>query len=156
MFCPFCSAPDTKVIDSRLTEDGTQVRRRRECLSCVERFTTVEAPALVLPHIIKRDGRRCAFSADKLREGILKALEKRPVTAVQVDIIIRRLTHQLQACGEREVASETLGQWVMDELKAVDEVAYVRFASVYRSFQDIDAFHQEIQRLKALGNADEK
>src|SRR5690242_13132722 len=123
MFCPFCSAPDTKVIDSRLSEDGTQVRRRRECLSCLERFSTVEAAALVLPYIIKRDGRRCAFSADKLRQGISKALEKRPVTAEQVDSIIRRLTNQLQASGEREVASEKLGQWVMDELKNVDDVA---------------------------------
>jgi transcriptional repressor NrdR len=153
MFCPFCSAPDTKVIDSRLTEDGVQVRRRRECVSCLERFSTVEAPALVLPNIIKKDGRRSAFSSDKLRQGIMKALEKRPVTAAQVDVIMRHLNSRLQACGEREVASSVLGQWVMDELKAVDKVAYVRFASVYLSFQDIEAFDQEIQRLKeALEN----
>ncbi len=156
MYCPFCSAPDTKVIDSRLAEDGMQVRRRRECLSCLERFTTVETATLVMPHIIKRDGRRCVFNPDKMREGILKALEKRPVTAAQIDEIIRRLNHKLQACGEREVSSQSLGQWVMDELKAVDEVAYVRFASVYRRFQDIEAFHQEIQRLKAHGNPDGK
>lgn len=147
MFCPYCSTQETKVIDSRLGDEGTQVRRRRECVSCGERFTTLEVAALVLPLIIKRDGRRCAFETDKLRMGILRAVEKRPVTSEQIEAVIRRVIHQLRSAGEREVTSEKLGELVMNELRQVDKVAYVRFASVYRSFQDVDAFHKEIQRL---------
>jgi len=147
MFCPYCSTQETKVIDSRLVDEGTQVRRRRECVSCGERFTTLEIAALVLPLIIKRDGRRCAFETEKLRMGILRAVEKRPVTSEQIEAVIRRVIHQLRAGGEREVTSEKLGELVMNELRQLDKVAYVRFASVYRSFQDVDAFHKEIQRL---------
>lgn len=148
MFCPFCHAVDTKVIDSRLVEEGAQVRRRRECLKCEERFTTYEKVELNLPRVIKRDGSRSAFDEEKLRAGLLKALEKRPISAEQVETAIHRILHQLRATGEQEVSSQMVGELVMDALHALDEVAYVRFASVYRSFQDINAFHDEIQRLQ--------
>ncbi len=147
MFCPYCSTQETKVIDSRLVDEGTQVRRRRECISCAERFTTLETATLVLPLLIKRDGRRCAFETEKLRMGIVRAVEKRPVTSEQIEAVIRRIIHQLRNVGEREITSEKLGELVMNELRQLDKVAYVRFASVYRSFQDVDAFHKEIQRL---------
>ena len=153
MFCPYCSTQETKVIDSRLVDEGTQVRRRRECVSCGERFTTLETATLVLPLLIKRDGRRCTFETEKLRMGILRAVEKRPVTSEQIEAVIRRVIHQLRSCGEREFSSEKLGELVMNELRKLDKVAYVRFASVYRSFQDVDAFHKEIERL--MKNKDE-
>lgn len=148
MYCPFCGYEETKVTDSRLVGEGEQVRRRRECLSCKERFTTFEVAQLSMPRIIKSDGSREPFAEEKLRAGILKALEKRSVSMDQIEQAIRRVCHKLRACGEREVASEQLGEWVMQELLALDEVAYVRFASVYRSFEDLDAFKQEIQKLK--------
>ncbi|AAO90916.1 transcriptional regulator NrdR [Coxiella burnetii] len=148
MYCPFCNAEDTKVIDSRLVEEGTQVRRRRECLKCQERFTTFETAELNLPRIIKRDGRRSAFDEEKLRAGLLKALEKRPISTEQIETAVQRIIHKLRARGECEVSSQWLGELVMDELRALDEVAYVRFASVYRSFQDINAFRDEIRRLQ--------
>ncbi len=149
MFCPYCSAEDTKVIDSRLVNDGSQVRRRRECLDCNERFTTYETVELVLPRVIKRDGERSAFDSEKLRAGMLRALEKRPVSVEQVDSAIQHIIHTLRASGDREVSSHHVGELVMNELRALDEVAYVRFASVYRSFQDINAFREEIQRLQS-------
>ncbi len=148
MHCPFCSAEDTKVIDSRLVSDGSQVRRRRECISCHERYTTYEAAELVMPRIIKTDGRRVPFDEEKLEQGILRALEKRPVSTETFENIISHLKHKLRSSGEREVQSKILGEWVMDELRAVDAVAYVRFASVYRSFQDINAFREEIKRME--------
>ena len=148
MFCPFCNAEDTKVIDSRLNDEGMQVRRRRECLVCEERFTTYEIAELDLPRIIKRDGRRTVFDSEKLRGGMLKALEKRPISTEQVESSISQIIHQLRSTGEREVSSQWLGELVMEELRRLDGVAYVRFASVYRSFQDVNAFHEEIQRLK--------
>ena len=148
MRCPFCTYQETKVVDSRLVGEGEQVRRRRECLSCGERFTTFEAAELMLPQLIKRDGRRSAFSEDKLRAGFLKALEKRPVSMEQVDQAIRQIIHRLRASGEREISTEKVGQWVMEELSKLDEVAYVRFASVYHSFQNLDAFREELQRLR--------
>ena len=148
MYCPFCNAEDTKVIDSRLVEEGTQVRRRRECLKCQERFTTFETAELNLPRIIKRDGRRSAFNEEKLRAGLLKALEKRPISTEQIETAVQQIIHKLRARGECEVSSQWLGELVMDELRALDEVAYVRFTSVYRSFQDINAFHDEIRRLQ--------
>jgi transcriptional repressor NrdR len=147
MFCPYCSAQETKVIDSRLVDEGTQVRRRRECLSCTERFTTLETATLALPLLIKRDGRRCAFDIEKLRRGLQRAVEKRPVGSEKIEAVIRRIMHQLRSAGEREVTSLKIGELVMNELRQLDKVAYVRFASVYRSFQDVDAFHQEIQEL---------
>ena len=148
MYCPFCSANDTKVIDSRLVADGDQVRRRRECVHCGERFTTYETAELVMPRIIKTDGSREPFNEDKLRSGLHRALEKRPVGMEALEAAISRIKHSLRAIGEREIRSRTLGEMVMDELKALDQVAYVRFASVYRSFQDINEFREEIERLE--------
>lgn len=147
MYCPFCNADDTKVIDSRLVADGHQVRRRRECLACHERFTTFESAELVMPRIIKRDGSREPFNEDKLRTGLLRSLEKRPVSTEQIEQLINKIKSQLRATGEREVGSQLLGNLIMDELVKVDKVAYVRFASVYRSFKDIREFGEEIARL---------
>lgn len=148
MHCPFCTEIDTKVIDSRLVADGQQVRRRRECPSCSERFTTFETAELVFPRIIKRDGRRSPFDEPKLRAGMLRALEKRPVSSEQIETAMQRLLSRVRATGEREINSQLLGEWVMDELRGLDQVAYVRFASVYRSFQDVKAFNEEIKRLQ--------
>ncbi|WDE00120.1 MULTISPECIES: transcriptional regulator NrdR [Thalassomonas] len=147
MHCPFCSANDTKVIDSRLVSDGHQVRRRRECLACHERFTTFESAELVMPRIIKRDGSREPFNEDKLRNGLLRSLEKRPVSVEQMELAINKLKSQLRATGERELSSEMLGNIIMEQLKQLDKVAYVRFASVYRSFEDIREFGEEIAKL---------
>ncbi|MFL6623450.1 MAG: transcriptional regulator NrdR [Sulfurifustaceae bacterium] len=149
MRCPFCSADETRVIDSRLTEEGDAVRRRRECEVCRERFTTFERAELRLPQVIKSDGRREPFVEAKLRAGLSRALEKRPVTAEAVEAMVGRVRHKLIACGEREIPSRRIGEWVMEELKEIDPVAYVRFASVYRSFEDVDAFREEVQRLQA-------
>ncbi|WP_448546632.1 transcriptional regulator NrdR [Thalassotalea fusca] len=147
MYCPFCSTTETKVIDSRLVADGHQIRRRRECTTCQERFTTFETAELVMPRIIKRDGSREPFNEDKLRSGLVRALEKRPVSVEQTEKAINRLKSQLRATGEREVSSELLGNIIMEQLKDLDKVAYVRFASVYRSFEDIREFGEEIARL---------
>jgi transcriptional repressor NrdR len=149
MHCPFCAADDTKVIDSRLVAEGDQVRRRRECLSCKERFTTYEVAELVMPRIIKQDGSREPFDEDKLRAGFLRALEKRPVSMEDIEAEINQIKHALRATGEREIKSLVVGELVMDHLKQLDQVAYVRFASVYRSFQDIAEFRDEIERLEA-------
>lgn len=148
MHCPFCSEDETKVIDSRLVADGGQVRRRRECLNCKERFTTYEAAELLMPKVIKHDGSRQSFDEDKLRAGLQRALEKRPVSVESVEASINNVKHALQSLGEREVQSLVIGEKVMEELSKLDQVAYVRFASVYRSFQDISEFQQEIDRLK--------
>lgn len=150
MYCPFCGHTDTKVIDSRLAGEGRQVRRRRECLSCTERFTTFETPELVMPRVIKRDDRREPFDHVKLRGSMIAALQKRPVRSEDIERSIERALHRLQTLGEREVASRFIGDLVMEELRALDEVAYVRFASVYRSFQDVTAFQEEIQRLQSM------
>lgn len=149
MHCPFCAAEDTKVIDSRLVADGDQVRRRRECLSCAERFTTYEAAELVMPKLIKQNGNREPFDEEKLSSGILRALEKRPVSVEDIEASIAHIKHALQATGEREVKSRVVGELVMDALRDLDHVAYVRFASVYRSFQDLSEFQQEIERLQS-------
>jgi len=148
MRCPFCSEDETKVIDSRLASDGNAIRRRRECMACGERFTTFETAELVFPRIVKSDGTREPFNEEKLRRGMLRALEKRPVNIDDIELALNRIKHHLHTNGEREVMSRQLGDWVMDELRVMDEVAYVRFASVYRSFQDIHAFQEEIERLK--------
>lgn len=148
MRCPFCSAEDTRVIDSRLADEGDSVRRRRECVSCQERFTTFERAELRLPQVIKSDGRREPFREDKLRAGMQRALEKRPVDTASIEQALARIQHRLLASGEREVDSRRIGEWVMHELKELDPVAYVRFASVYRSFQDVNAFSEEVQRLQ--------
>jgi len=147
MYCPFCSANDTKVIDSRLVSDGHQVRRRRECLACHERYTTFESAELVMPRIVKRDGSREPFNEDKMRNGLVRALEKRPVSVEQVELSINKVKSQLRATGEREVSSEMLGNIIMKQLIELDKVAYIRFASVYRSFEDIREFAEEIARL---------
>ena len=154
MHCPYCNTEETKVIDSRLVNDGAQVRRRRECLSCAERFTTYETIELILPRVIKRDGVHSAFDQEKLRGGIVKALEKRPISVEQIDAAVNNIIHHLRSCGEREVTSQYVGELVMDELRELDKVAYVRFASVYRSFQDLNAFHEEIQRLQSQTDDD--
>ncbi|MBT0585814.1 transcriptional regulator NrdR [Alteromonas oceanisediminis] len=147
MHCPFCSAQDTKVIDSRLVTDGHQIRRRRECVDCHERFTTFEFAELVMPRVVKRDGTRDPFNEDKMRAGMQRALEKRPVSTEQIEECIVKLKSALRATGEREVSSEMVGNLIMDALKELDKVAYVRFASVYRSFEDIREFGEEIARL---------
>ncbi|MGM0632124.1 MAG: transcriptional regulator NrdR [Pseudomonadota bacterium] len=149
MHCPFCGALDTRVIDSRLVAEGDQIRRRRECVTCSERFTTYEAAELVMPRIIKQNGVREPFDENKLHAGLMKALEKRPVSIERVDEAINRIKHNLRACGEREISSREVGEQVMKELRGLDEVAYVRFASVYRSFKDLNEFRAEIDRLSS-------
>ena len=152
MHCPFCDADDTKVIDSRLVAGGDQVRRRRECLTCSERYTTYEVAELVMPRIIKQNGNREPFDEEKMRSGFLRALEKRPVSVEDIEAVIVQIKHTLRATGERELKSLVLGELVMDHLKALDQVAYVRFASVYRSFEDLSEFRDEIERLEAEPN----
>jgi transcriptional repressor NrdR len=147
MYCPFCSAQDTKVIDSRLVADGSQVRRRRACNECQERFTTFESAELVMPRLIKSDGRREPFDDEKLLVGINRALEKRPVSIEDIEVSINKLKSTLRATGEREVPSKMVGELVMDLLKALDKIAYIRFASVYRSFEDVKEFGEEIAKL---------
>ena len=149
MHCPFCAADDTKVIDSRLVAQGDQVRRRRECLSCAERFTTYEVAELLMPKLIKTNGNREPYNEDKMRAGILRALEKRPVAVEDIEAAITQIKHSLRATGEREVPSRVVGELVMNALRELDDVAYVRFASVYRSFQDLSEFQEEIERLRA-------
>jgi transcriptional repressor NrdR len=148
MRCPFCAATETRVIDSRLVGEGDQIRRRRECMECSERFTTYESAELNFPRVNKSDGRREQFNEGKLRSGILRALEKRPVEMDRVETAISRIKHKLRALGDREVKSRKVGDWVMEELRKIDQVAYVRFASVYRSFEDVRAFLEEIERLE--------
>ncbi|MEQ6886182.1 transcriptional regulator NrdR [Salicola sp. Rm-C-2C1-2] len=152
MHCPFCGEADTKVIDSRLVGDGDQVRRRRECLSCRERFTTFEGAELIMPRVVKQDGSRVPFDEDRLREGLMKALEKRPVDIEAIEAAVNRIKFRLRSTGEREVKSRMIGEEVMYELRQLDKVAYVRFASVYRSFQDINEFKEEIERLGRSGD----
>ena len=153
MHCPFCNADDTKVIDSRLVAEGNQVRRRRECNECGERFTTYESAELLMPKVVKSDGTREPFDEHKLRSGILKALEKRPVSVEQIEATISKICHKIRATGERELSSRVLGEEVMDALRELDQVAYVRFASVYRDFKDLSEFSEEIARLQKNGAA---
>ena len=148
MRCPFCGAQDTKVVDSRLSGEGDQVRRRRKCVVCKERFTTYESAELNLPRIVKRDGSRVPFDGRKLRSGMIRALEKRPVSTEQIDTAMSHIQRRLMSSGESEVPSLRIGELVMDELRQLDQVAYVRFASVYRKFEDVAAFREEIERLE--------
>lgn len=148
MHCPFCTAVDTKVIDSRLVGDGSQVRRRRQCLVCHERFTTFEVAELVMPRVVKSDEIREPFDEEKLRRGMLKALEKRPVSSDDVEAAINHIKSQLRATGEREIPSKQIGNFVMEQLKKLDKVAYIRFASVYCSFEDVRDFGEEIAKLQ--------
>jgi transcriptional repressor NrdR len=146
--CPFCQHEDTRVIDSRVSEDGTSIRRRRECEHCGERFNTFENAELKLPSLVKSDGRREGFDERKLRVGFERSLQKRPVSAEQIDAAVRSVIHALRMTGEREIASRRVGVFVMDELRKLDQVAYVRFASVYRRFEDVADFREEIERLE--------
>jgi len=148
MRCPFCSAQDTRVLDSRLINEGDQVRRRRECNVCKERFTTFETAELTLPRIVKRDGNREPFEERKLRSGMLKALEKRPVDSDAIEAAINRIKKELMETGDREIPVQVLGEKVMKELSLLDHVAFVRFASVYRSFQDVSEFTDMIEGLQ--------
>ena len=150
MHCPFCGHDETKVIDSRLAGEGRQIRRRRQCLACNERFTTFEAAELVMPRVVKNDSSRQPFDEEKLRSSMVRALEKRPVPSDELEEAIGHLVHKLRTMGEREVPSRLIGDLVMEELRALDEVAYVRFASVYRRFQDITEFEDEIKRLQRI------
>jgi transcriptional repressor NrdR len=147
MYCPFCQTEDTKVTDSRLSSDGAEVRRRRVCTVCKERFTTYERCELAMPRVIKHDGSRESFEEQKLRSGLHRAIEKRPVSTEQVDEVVHRIVKNLRALGEKELPTDQIGELVMNELRALDTVAYVRFASVYRRFADLDAFKREIDRL---------
>jgi transcriptional repressor NrdR len=146
--CPFCQHDDTRVIDSREIDDGTSIRRRRQCENCGERFNTFETAEIKLPAIVKSDGRREAFDAHKLRTGVERALQKRPVASDAVENVVREVVRQLRVVAEREVSSRLIGEWVMSELKRLDQVAYVRFASVYRRFEDVQAFREEIEKLE--------
>jgi transcriptional repressor NrdR len=153
MHCPFCGHDETKVIDSRLAGEGRQIRRRRQCLACNERFTTFESAELVMPRLIKNDSSRQPFDENKLRNSMIRALEKRPVPSDELEEAIGHVVHKLRTMGEREVSSRLVGELVMEELRALDEVAYVRFASVYRRFQDITEFEEEIRRLQRISEA---
>ena len=148
MHCPFCRSEETKVIDSRLTSEGYQVRRRRECLNCNARFTTFETVERNLPRVVKHDGRREPFNEDKLRKGIILACEKRPVATEHIDIAINHISRKALGVGEREIPAKVIGEWVMQELRSLDQVAYVRFASVYMSFEDVQAFKDIIDRVE--------
>jgi len=147
--CPFCAAPNTKVIDSRLVTEGNAVRRRRECQSCGERFTSFETAELLMPKVVKSNGIRDPFNEEKLRHGIVRALEKRPVSVDQIESALGRIMHKIRVKGEREVSSFEIGKFVMGELRELDPVGYVRFASVYRDFQDVSEFAVEIQKLSS-------
>ncbi|MCH8866693.1 MAG: transcriptional regulator NrdR [Proteobacteria bacterium] len=153
MYCPFCSHEETKVIDSRLAGEGRQIRRRRQCLDCNERFTTFESAELVMPRVVKNDNSRQPFDESKIRSSMVRALEKRPVPSDKLEQAIGRLIHRLRTMGEREVPSRLVGDLVMEELRSLDEVAYVRFASVYRRFQDVTEFEDEIKRLQSISDA---
>jgi transcriptional repressor NrdR len=148
MHCPFCQHDDTRVIDSREADDGATIRRRRECPQCGERFNTFETIEIKLPAVVKSDGRREAFDESKLRVGVERALHHRPVASDALDNVVREVMRQLRSVNEREVVSRLIGEWVMNELKRLDQVAYVRFASVYRRFEDVQAFREEIEKLE--------
>jgi transcriptional repressor NrdR len=155
MWCPFCNHENTRVVDSRLTRDGMQIRRRRQCERCGSRFNTYEAPEIKAPRIIKADGTREGFSEDKLRTGMLRALEKRPVETREVERAIRALLREISTVEDSEIPSSLLGEWVMRELAKLDQVAYVRFASVYKRFEDVQAFRDVIERLERTAPADD-
>ncbi|HZM43554.1 MAG TPA: transcriptional regulator NrdR [Burkholderiales bacterium] len=148
MKCPFCQSPDTQVIDSRVSDDGDSIRRRRKCVDCSKRFTTYETVELRMPQVIKQDGTRVEFDLDKLRTGFMRALHKRPVATELVDEAIATISQDVLALGEREIESRRVGEMVMRELHRLDEVAYIRFASVYRSFQGIDDFQDAIKEVR--------
>ncbi len=148
MKCPFCNADDTSVIDSRISEEGSRVRRRRRCLTCDKRFTTYETVELRLPQVVKQDGNRSEFNRSKLLTGFMRALHKRPVPTEYVDAAIDRIVQKILSMGEREIPSRKIGEMVMRELYKLDKVAYIRFSSVYKSFQDADDFHDAIMEVQ--------
>lgn len=154
MRCPFCKALETRVVDTRLYEDSSQVRRRRECEKCGNRFTTYERADLALPYVLKSEDALEPFNEDKLRSGMARALYKRPVSAEQIDHAVERILGRSRAHGEREIPARLIGEWVMEELRDLDQVAFVRFASVYRRFEDVNAFREEIERLEQLPTAE--
>jgi transcriptional repressor NrdR len=149
MKCPFCGSADTQVIDSRVSEAGDSIRRRRRCAACQKRFTTYETVELRLPQVVKTNGNRADFSVDKIRVGFARALHKRPVPTEYVDQAIDRIVAKVLAKGEREIAAREIGEMVMDELYKLDKVAYIRFASVYRSFQDVSDFRDALREVEA-------
>ena len=151
MKCPFCGADDTQVIDSRVNDVGDSIRRRRRCAACDKRFTTYEVAELHLPQVVKQNGNREEFSREKLRVSFTRALHKRPVPTEYVDRAMDRIVQTILAKGEREIPARELGEIVMQELKLMDKVAYIRFASVYRSFQDVNDFHNVIRDLDKPG-----
>jgi len=148
MKCPFCNADDTSVMDSRVSEEGDRIRRRRRCLTCDKRFTTYETVELRMPQVVKQDGNRAEFDREKLLTSFVRALHKRPVPTGEVDASIDRIVQKLLSLGEREIPSRKIGEMVMEELYKLDKVAYIRFASVYRSFQDAHDFHSVIKELQ--------
>ena len=148
MKCPFCGHPDTQVVDSRGADEGDFIRRRRHCVECDRRFTTYERPELSMPSVVKRNGSRHDYEASKLRASLSLALRKRPVSTEDVDAVVMRIEDKLLTSGEREVSTEFLGELVMAELKKLDKVAYVRFASVYKSFEDIGEFVEAIREMQ--------
>jgi transcriptional repressor NrdR len=148
MKCPFCSSPDTQVIDSRVSDDGDSIRRRRKCAACSKRFTTYETVELRMPQVVKQDGSRTEFDLEKLRTGFMRALHKRPVPTQLVDEAIATITQNVLALGEREIESRRIGEMVMRELHRLDQVAYIRFASVYRSFEGVDDFQDAIKEAR--------
>jgi len=148
MKCPFCGSPDTQVVDSRVSDAGDSIRRRRRCLACQKRFTTYETAELRLPQVVKQDGTRADFDVNRIRNGFQRALHKRPVPTEYVDQAVERIVQQLLGLGEREVPSRQIGEMVMQELYKLDKVAYIRFASVYRAFQDVEDFREAIRNIK--------
>ena len=148
MKCPFCQHPDTQVIDSRASDEGSSIRRRRKCLSCEKRFTTYEKVELAMPSIIKRGGGRAEYDRAKLLTSMQLALRKRPVPSNVVDEAVARIEEKLRSSAQREIKSEKLGELVMRELKRIDKVAYIRFASVYRSFEDVDDFSEMVKEVR--------
>ena len=156
MHCPFCKANDTRVVDSRVAEDGMMVRRRRECAKCDARFTTFEKAQLSMPQIMKRDGTPEPYDEAKLQKGLERALYKRPVSPDVIDKLIENIERKLRTSGERQIASHRLGEWVMEELRDVDQVAYVRFASIYHQFKDVSDFRDQVERLLAFPSAEER
>lgn len=156
MHCPFCKAEDTRVVDSRVAEDGALVRRRRECEKCDARFTTFEKAQLSMPQIVKRDGTPEPYEEAKLRKGFERALYKRPASPETIDHLIEAIERQLRTSSERQVSSRTVGEWVMEELREVDGIAYVRFASIYHKFEDVSDILREVDRFKSMPSAEER
>lgn len=147
MKCPYCGHLDNKVIDSRLNKESTITRRRRSCLACDQRFTTYERLEVMMPMLVKKDGRRESWDRGKMVVGLEKACEKRPVSRDRIDQFVDEIEHKLQDLGAKEVSSQVVGEWVMEDLPGLDEVAYVRFASVYRQFKDVNEFMDELKAL---------